>query len=176
MSESRGVEESRSREGRWAELPPERDADAAALLADCAAIGSEPAATAAIAALRADPDGEIYGWVDGELIAVYGLRKEGLSFELPWLAVAPKWRDRRYGRSALVDALRRCGRKPLTVVADEAHKPWFESIGFRAVGRTPLASGGYRYRLGWYAPRLPREAGYGAHESMSRAVGKLGSR
>ena len=78
----------------------------------------------------------IYGWLDGdELIAVYGLRKAGLSYELPWLAVAPSWRGQRYGRSALVDALRRCGRKPMTVEADESGKGWFEGIGFRTVGR-----------------------------------------
>ena len=115
-------------------------------------------------ALRDDPEGDIYGWLDGgELIAVYGLRKAGLSYELPWLAVAPSWRGQRYGRSALVDALRRCGRKPMTLEADEIGKGWFEGIGFRTVGRRPGADGGFRYRMGWYAPRLPQEAGYGAH-------------
>jgi GNAT superfamily N-acetyltransferase len=147
----------------WAPLPPERDAAAARLLADCPGLGSVERAEAAIAALRADPDGEVYAWVDaGELIAVYGLRKARLNYELPWLAVAPERRGQRYGRSALVDALRRCGRKPMTVEADETVKGWFEHIGFRTVGRKPVA-GGFRYRLGWYAPRRPDEAGYGAH-------------
>ena len=104
------------------------------MLADCPSLGSAEAAAAAISSLRDEPEGEIYGWLDGgELIAVYGLRKAGLSYELPWLAVAPSWRGQRYGRSALVDALR------------------------------PGAGGGFRYRMGWYAPRLPQEAGYGAH-------------
>jgi GNAT superfamily N-acetyltransferase len=94
---------------------------------------------------------------------VYGLRKAGLSYELPWLAVAPSWRGQRYGRSALVDALRRCGRKPMTVETDEIGKGWFEAIGFRTVGRRSGAGGEFRYRMGWYAPRLPQEAGYGAH-------------
>jgi ribosomal protein S18 acetylase RimI-like enzyme len=150
----------------WGLLPLVLDGEAAAMLADCPALGSTEAAKAAIAALRDDPDGEIYGWLDGEeLIAVYGLRKAGLSYELPWLAVAPSRRGRRYGRSALVDALRRCGRKPMTVEADESGKGWFEGIGFRTVGRRPLEDGGFRYRMGWYAPRLPQEAGYGAHGS-----------
>jgi GNAT superfamily N-acetyltransferase len=119
---------------------------------------------AAIAALREDADGEVYGWVEGEtLVAVYGLRKRGLSFELLWLAVDPAWRGKRYGRSALVDALRRCGRKPMTVQADESLKGWFEGIGFRVVGRKRGSDGAMRYRLGWYAPRLPQEAGYGRH-------------
>jgi ribosomal protein S18 acetylase RimI-like enzyme len=114
--------------------------------------------------LRVDVDGEVYGWVDGEeLIAVYGLRRAGLSYELLWLAVAPARRGQRYGRSALVDALRRCGRKPMTLEADEGGKGWYESIGFRTVGRRPSRQGGFRYRMGWYAPRLPQEAGYGAH-------------
>jgi hypothetical protein len=150
----------------WKLLPPEFDRQAAAMLADCPALGSAGAAVAAITALRGDPDGTIYGWLDGEeLIAVYGLRKAGLSYDLPWLAVSTSWRGHRYGRSALVDALHRCGRKPLTLEADESGKSWFEGIGFRTVGRRPAAGSGFRYRMGWYAPRLPREAGYGAHES-----------
>ena len=145
-------------------LLPERDAEAANLLADCPALGSPERAATAISALRDDPDGEIYAWVDGdELIGVYGLRKARLNYELPWLAVAPSRRGQRYGRSALVDALRRCGRKPMTVEADETQKGWFEGIGFRTVGRTSSPGGGFRYRLGWYAPRRPDEAGFGAH-------------
>ena len=134
------------------------------MLADCPSLGSAEAAATAIAALRQDAEGEVYGWLDGgELIAVYGLRKAGLSYELPWLAVASPWRGQRYGRSALVDALRRCGRKPMTLEADELAKGWFEGIGFRTVGRRPAPGGEFRYRMGWYAPRLPQEAGFGAH-------------
>ena len=153
-----------ARDPGWAPLPAALDPVAANFLADCPSMGSETAGAAAIATLRDDPDGEIYGWVDGgELIAVYGLRKAGLSYELPWLAVATPWRGQRFGRSALVDALRRCGRKPMTLDADEASKGWYEGIGFRTVGRRPSPGGGYRYRMGWYAPRLPQEAGFGAH-------------
>ena len=153
-----------SGEAGWGELAPELDGAAARLLADCPLLGTADRAAAGVAALREDADGEIYGWVEGgELVAVYGLRKSGLSFELPWLAVNRVWRGKRYGRSALVDALRRCGRKPMTVESDESLKVWFEGIGFRVVGRRPGADGALRYRLGWYAPRLPQEAGYGAH-------------
>jgi GNAT superfamily N-acetyltransferase len=153
-----------ARDPGWEPLSPSLDATAASMLADCPSLGSAEAAATAVSALRDDPQGAIYGWLDGhELIAVYGLRKAGLSYELPWLAVAPSWRGQRYGRSALVDALRRCGRKPMTVEADEIGKGWFEGIGFRTVGRRPGADGAFRYRLGWYAPRLPQEAGYGAH-------------
>jgi predicted GNAT family N-acyltransferase len=145
-------------------LAPELDVAAARLLAECPALGGVEQAAASIAALRADADENIYGWLeDGRLVAVYGLRKSGLSFELSWLAVDPAWRGQRYGRSALVDALRRCGRKPLTVQADESLRGWFEGIGFRVVGRKRGSDGAMHYRLGWYAPRLPQEAGYGAH-------------
>jgi GNAT superfamily N-acetyltransferase len=147
----------------WAPLSPEHDAAAASLLADCPVLGSEVSAAGAIAAVRDDPEAEIYGWLDADtLIAVYGLRKAKLNYDLLWLAVDPAWRGQRYGRSALVDALRRCGRKPMTVEADETLKGWFERVGFRTVGRRSTPSG-VRYRLGWYAPRRPDEPGYGAH-------------
>jgi ribosomal protein S18 acetylase RimI-like enzyme len=134
------------------------------MLADCPSLESVEAAAAAISALRDDSEGDVYGWMDGgELIAVYGLRKAGLSYELPWLAVAPSRRGQRYGRSALVDALRRCGRKPMTLETDDNGKGWFEDIGFRTVGRRSTPGGGFRYRMGWYAPRVRQEAGYGAH-------------
>ncbi|MFN8591001.1 MAG: GNAT family N-acetyltransferase [Thermomicrobiales bacterium] len=148
----------------WAALLPEHDAAAARILADCAALASVEGAATALAALRNDPEGELLGWVDnGQVIAVYGLRRGALNYDLLWLAVDPVWRGQRYGRSALVDALRRVGRKPLTVEADEATKGWFQQLGFRIVGRRPLSEGGARYRLGWYAPRRPGEPGHGAH-------------
>jgi GNAT superfamily N-acetyltransferase len=148
----------------WSPLAPAIDPQAAALLAACGSLGSVESAARAIAEVRHDLSGELYGWREvDELIAVYGLRQAGPSFELLWLAVAPSRRGQRYGLSALVDALRRCGRKPMTVWADESLKPWFENVGFKVVGRKPLPAGGYRYRLGWYAPRRPDEPGFGAH-------------
>lgn len=148
----------------WAPLPPALDGSAALFLADCAEFGATAPALAAIIAARDDPDSEIYGWVEGdEVVAVYGLRQSRLKFDLLWLAVAPDRRERRYGRSALVDALRRCGRKPMTTEVDDSIKGWFERVGFKTVGRRPKAEGGYRFRLGWYAPRRPAEPGYGAH-------------
>jgi ribosomal protein S18 acetylase RimI-like enzyme len=148
----------------WAPLPPALDEAAAALLAECPALGSDERARAAIAAVRGEDQGDVYGWVeDGKLVAVYGLVKRGLSFDLLWLAVAPDRRGQRYGRSALVDALRRCGRSPMTATADDAAVGWYQRVGFKTVGRKSLPEGGFRYRLGWYAPRRPDEPGYGAH-------------
>ena len=45
----------------WAPLPPELDREAAGMLADCPALGSAEAAAAAIAALRNDSEGDVYG-------------------------------------------------------------------------------------------------------------------
>ncbi|MFT4041321.1 MAG: GNAT family N-acetyltransferase [Thermomicrobiales bacterium] len=150
----------------WAPLPEDQTLAAAGLLAACPQIGSADAALTAIEDLRAAAEGEsgVFAWVDGEeLIAIYGLQKTGISYSLDWLAVSPARQGQRYGRSALTDALRRCGRSPMTVQADDALVGWFQRVGFKIVGRKPLPTGGYRYRLGWYAPRRPDEAGYGMH-------------
>ena len=148
----------------WAPLPLSFDEAAAAILAECPRLGAPDRAREAIATVRAEEQGGVYGWIESdELVAVYGLTKRGLSFDLLWLAVAPAWRGKRYGRSALTDALRRCGRSPMTTEAEESILGWYQRVGFKIVGRKPLPDGGYRYRLGWYAPRRPGEPGYGAH-------------
>jgi predicted GNAT family N-acyltransferase len=148
----------------WATLPAIYDEAAANLLAACARLGSPEQALSAISAMRGDGGGEVLAWIEDEtLVAVYGLRKNGPSYVMPWLAVDLAWRGKRYGRSALTDALRRCGRSPMTVEADDGQVGWFQQVGFKIVGRKPQPDGGYRYRLGWYAPRRPDEPGYGAH-------------
>ena len=148
----------------WDSLAPADRERAATILAACPQLGSVEAALAAVDALLDDDGGGVYAWVaDDDLIAAYGLRKTGISYSLDWLAVAPGWQGQRYGRSALMDALRRCGRSPMTVQADDALVGWYQRVGFKIVGRKPLPGGGYRYRLGWYAPRRPDEPGYGMH-------------
>jgi GNAT superfamily N-acetyltransferase len=155
---------SETKKAGWDLLPAEYHDRAAELLAACPQLGSVDAGLAAINDVRGSEGGEVYAWVDGDdLIAVYGLRKTGISYSLEWLAVAPAWQGQRYGRSALMDALRRCGRSPMTVQADDALVGWYQRVGFKIVGRKPLPTGGYRYRLGWYAPRRPDEPGYGMH-------------
>lgn len=148
----------------WDLLPAADRERAAAILAACPQFGSNDTALAAIDDLRGAVSGGVYAWVAGDdLIAVYGLRKVGMTYSLEWLAVAPAWQGQRYGRSALMDALRRCGRSPMTVQADDALVGWYQRVGFKIVGHKPLPGGGYRYRLGWYAPRRPDEPGYGLH-------------
>ncbi|MCA9877174.1 MAG: GNAT family N-acetyltransferase [Thermomicrobiales bacterium] len=148
----------------WISLPAAERERAAANLAACPQLGSVEAALTAIDDVAASEGGGVFAWLEGEdLVAVYGLRKTGISFAMEWLAVAPARQGQRYGRSALMDALRRCGRSPMTVQADDALVGWYQRIGFKIVGRKPLPGGGFRYRLGWYAPRRPDEPGYGVH-------------
>ena len=155
---------SETQKAGWDLLPVADRERAAAMLAACPQLGSADAALAAIDDVQGSEGGEVYAWIaDSDLIAVYGLRKTGISYSMEWLAVAPAWQGQRYGRSALMDALRRCGRSPMTVQAEDALVGWYQRVGFKIVGRKPLPTGGYRYRLGWYAPRRPDEPGYGLH-------------
>jgi len=127
-------------------LDSARDAEAAAWL------GAEGAVT--LAAFRADPDAELVGLArDGRLVAWYALRRVRLMNELPALAVAPDLRRQGFGRACLQDALRRSGKRPLVVEADEASRPFFVAVGFKMVGKRKGADGAWRYRLGWHAPR-----------------------
>ena len=136
----------------WDLLPAADRERAAAILAACPQFGSNDTALAAIDDLRGAASGGVYAWMAGDdLIAVYGLRKVGMTYSLEWLAVGPARPGPRDRRS------------PMTVQADDALVGWYQRVGFKIVGRKPLPGGGYRYRLGWYAPRRPDEPGYGLH-------------
>ena len=70
-------------------LDPERDAAAAAILAPATGAGTVERGREVIAEARSDPDAAIYSLtVDGELAAVYVLRKVSLMNEIASLAVA----------------------------------------------------------------------------------------
>ena len=127
-------------------LPPERDAEAAAPIA---AAGREAEPAALLAALRADPAATLYGVVkDGALIAVYGLKKVGLTIELRPLAAASNWEE----WLALKEAVARAGRWPVVVEATEAGAQTYLQMGFRKVSRRRGPNGEPRYRLGWHVP------------------------
>jgi len=135
-------------------LVPEWDEAATAILAACTAEGTAEAGRAALAAARTDPKTMLYGLVDGgELVAVYGLRKSGLSLEVTLLAVAEGRRRRGFGRACLQDALRRAGKRPLVAEMDDDALGFYRAVGFKLVGRRRHPSGTVRYRLGWHAPR-----------------------
>jgi hypothetical protein len=127
-------------------LPPERDAEAIALIAG-AGVEADPAAL--LAALRADPAATLYGVVkDGALVAVYGLKKVGLTLELRPLAAATNWDE----WLALKEAVARAGRWPVVVEATEAESKTYRQMGFKTVSRRRGPDGEPRYRLGWHVP------------------------
>ena len=74
---------SETQKAGWDLLP---DADwerAAAILAACPQLGSVEAALAAIDEVRRSEGGEVYAWIAGDdLIAVYSLRKTGISYSM----------------------------------------------------------------------------------------------
>jgi GNAT superfamily N-acetyltransferase len=138
-------------------LDPRHDeAVARDLVAEIA--GSEEEAQTLVAALRADPSVTIYGIViDDAPVAVIAIRKASMANGVALLVVSPSHRGRGLAKRCLSDALRRSGRRPLTVEADEACTEFYKACGFKIVGRRPDPGGGFRYRLGWHAP-TPRSS------------------
>lgn len=135
-------------------LDPDREPEAATILAAATGGGSPTVGAAVLAAARRDPETEVFGRVDrGELVAVYTLRRAGLSMEIPLLAVAPAHRRRGHGRACLTDALARAGKRPLVAETDDGGLPFYRAVGFKLVGKRRDPSGAVRYRLGWHAPR-----------------------
>jgi GNAT superfamily N-acetyltransferase len=120
--------------------------------------GTKENARTQIASLRADPVVTIYGIViDDEPVAVVAVRKANMSNEIALLVVAPDHRKKGLARRCLSDALRRSGRRPLVVEAGEVCSTFYKAVGFKIIGRRPDPSGGFRYRLGWHAPRPKAE-------------------
>jgi ribosomal protein S18 acetylase RimI-like enzyme len=139
-----------------AALDPGRDEAAAAVLAAATGAGTIEGGRAIIAEARNDPTAAVYGLtVDGELAAVYILRKVTLMNEIACLAVVEAHRRRGHGRACLYDALLRSGRRPLVVETDDESVGFYKACGFKLVGKRKRSDGGVRYRLGWHAP-LPK--------------------
>ena len=139
-------------------LDPVHDRETGALLAPCTPEGTAEAGLAALAAARQDPDTTVYAlFDDGTPLAVYALRRAGLSLEVTLLGVDPGHRRQGLGRGCLQDALRRAGKRPLVVETDAAALPFYTAVGFKLVGKRRHPSGTTRFRLGWHAPR-PRSA------------------
>jgi GNAT superfamily N-acetyltransferase len=135
------------------ELDPRHDeAISRDLVADIA--GSNEEARTLVAALRADPAVTLFGIVkDDTPVAVIALRKASMANEVALLVVAREHRGQGLAKRCLGDVLRRSGRRPLTVEADERCAEFYKACGFKIVGRRPDPDGGFRYRLGWHAPR-----------------------
>jgi hypothetical protein len=102
----------------------------------------------------------LYAAFDGEtLLALYLLRKVGVTTELVLVAVPPD-ADPALGLEAVAvkDAGGRVGKRPLTVETSESAVEWYKSLGFKMVGRRKRPDGSWSYRLGWHAPRPAEKA------------------
>jgi GNAT superfamily N-acetyltransferase len=115
---------------------------------------SEDEARTQLATLRADPEVSLHGIIVADApVAVIAVRKASMANEIALLAVAVDRRGQGFAKRLLSDALRRSGRRPLVVEADETCAEFYKARGFKIVGRRPDPNGGFRYRLGWHAPR-----------------------
>ncbi|MBA3377246.1 MAG: GNAT family N-acetyltransferase [Chloroflexota bacterium] len=139
--------------------PSERDT-VAAILAPATGAGTVEAATQAIDDLQAADKAALYGgFIRHELVAAYGIRRDGMSNEIPVIAVRADHRRRGIGRALLQDALRRSGKRPLLVETDDEGLPFYKACGFKLFGKRPQPSGRVRYRLGWHAPGVRFKGG-----------------
>ena len=133
--------------------PEARDAEAAAILADATSEGTAEAGQRGIDEARAEAKDRVFGGLlDGTLVGVYTLRRDGMANIVSYLAVEKSCRRRGIGRTLLLDALRRSGRRPLVAETDEETLGFYKACGFKMVGRRKQPSGAFRYRIGWHAP------------------------
>ncbi len=139
--------------------PSEREV-AARILAHAAGEGTAEAAARAIDEVLAADKAALYGaFIGRELVAAYGIRRDGMSNEIPIIAVREDHRRRGIGRALLQDALRRSGKRPLVVETDDEGLPFYKACGFKLFGKRPHPSGWVRYRLGWHAPGVRFKGG-----------------
>lgn len=130
------------------------DASATKVLAE--ATGDNTAEAAQIVIERARESGSdrvIGGWLNDQLIGAYTIERDGMANQVTLIAVAPDFRLKGFGKTMLLDALRRSGRRPLTAETDDDALEFYKKCGFKMVGRRKHPSGVLRYRVGWHAPR-----------------------
>ncbi len=149
-------------------LPVQDDATAAIILAPAtgegsvsgSAYGSVDAGEQAIAELRGVDKSAIYGaYVDHDLVAAYGIQRDGMANTIAFIGVRSDHQRRGIGRLCLQDALRRSGKRPLVAETDDDGLGFYKACGFKLVGRRVHPSGRVRYRLGWHAPGLRFKGG-----------------
>jgi len=132
--------------------PSERDA-AASILAPATGAGTADAARQAIEEAESNGGVLLGAFLGSDMIAAYTIRKDGMANQVSLIAVREDCRRRGIGRSLLLDALQRSGRRPVTIETDDEGLPFYKACGFKVFGRRPQASGITRWRLGWHAPR-----------------------
>lgn len=137
-------------------LDAKGDAAATQLLAEATDENTADAAQTVIDRAReAGIDRVIGGWLNDELIGAYTIERDGMANQVTLIAVAPDFRRKGFGKTMLLDALRRSGRRPLIAEAHDVALQFFKKSGFKMVGRRKQPSGEFRYRVGWHAPRTP---------------------
>lgn len=145
---------------KFARPEPAQDTAVARFLAGVLPGASDEGAAAFVAAARTDPSLDLFAAFAGdEPLALYLLRKVGMTTELVLVAASPEV-DPAVGleAAAVRDAGARVGRRPLTVETTEQAAEWYKGLGFKLVGRRKRPDGGWTYRLGWHAPRPVAEA------------------
>lgn len=139
-------------------LDPKHDNTAATILAEATGENTPEAAQAVMDRTRnAGADRVIGGWLNDELIGAYTIERDGMANQVTTLAVTSDHRRKGFGKTMLLDALRRSGRRPLTAETDEESLGFYKACGFKMVGRRKHPSGVFRYRVGWHAPRNEAE-------------------
>lgn len=132
--------------------PSERDI-AAAILAPATGEGTAAAALRSIEEAEGNGGVLLGAYLNGEMIAAYTIRKDGMANQVSLIAVREGYRRHGIGRSLMHDALQRSGRRPVTVETDDEGLPFYKACGFKVFGKRPHPSGVTRWRLGWHLPR-----------------------
>lgn len=134
------------------------DATATSVLAEATGENTPEAAQIVIERAReGGNDRVIGGWLNDQLIGAYTIERDGMANQVTLIAVAPDFRRKGFGKTMLMDALRRSGRRPLTAETDTDALEFYKKCGFKMVGRRKHPSGVFRYRVGWHAPRNSEE-------------------
>jgi GNAT superfamily N-acetyltransferase len=153
-------------------LPESAYLQAALVLAPATGAGTPDAALDRISQHVHEGKIAIYGgFLSGELVAAYLLKRDGMANEVALIAVVPEQRKRGIGRLLLKDALQRSGKRPLTAETDEEGLGFYKTCGFKLVGRRKHPSGVFRYRVGWHAPGVRFKGGTTAAMDQKHEVG-----
>ncbi|MCC6312654.1 MAG: hypothetical protein IT337_01475 [Thermomicrobiales bacterium] len=139
----------------FAPLEPDADAAIANLLTAAMPGVSPEGAVGFVATLRADPAASLYAaFSDDQPLALYVLRKVGVTSELLLVVVAPGAAPALdLDAQAVRDAGERVGRRPLTVETTEQFTDWYKSLGFKLVSKRRKPDGSFSFRMGWHAKK-----------------------
>ena len=134
-------------------VSPSEHAAAAAILAPATGDGTAEAAASAIEDLLSVSTSALFGaYIQREMVAAYGIQRDGMANQVVLIAVREDHRKRGIGRALLQDALRRSGKRPVIVETDDEGLPFYKACGFKLFGRRTHPSGTVRYRMGWHTP------------------------